>query len=89
MKRLSIALAAAAAAAFVLMGTSPSHAHAGKHNYNTGPSGYHPAQPGRKRHRGDRGHYNALREKQIRQECRTYAFRYWRYHPNYLHCRHY
>ena len=87
MKRLSLALAAVAAT--VLIYASPSQAHSGKHNYNTGPSSQQYTQPGRKRHGRDRGHRDALRENQIRQECRTYAFRYWRYHPNYLHCRYY
>ena len=87
MKRLPVSFAVAAVTALIC--ASPSNAHSGKHNYNTGPSSQHYAQPGRKRHKGDRSHRDALREDQIRQECRTYAFRYWRYHPDYLHCRYY
>ena len=87
MKRLSIALAAAAAAV-VLAGTSPSEAHSGKHNYNTGPSSQHAAHHARKRGKRHRD-YDAARELEIKKECRTYAFFYWRYHPDYLHCRRY
>ena len=85
MKQISTAVAAIAA--LVLLAQP---VQAGNSVY-----GYNPAQPVQRntapnytrKKAKQPDPYNALRAQQIRNECRTYAFRYWRYHPDYKHCR--
>lgn len=89
MKSLSLAMAAAGAALVLAPPAWAGNVPYG-HNYGTqyqqpGPQAKTPS--GRVRH--ERSGLEELRIQQIRKECRTYAFKYWRYHPDYRHCRYY
>lgn len=56
--------------------------------YYAGPSHIHagPYKARKKHVRKDR-RWRAWKAEQVRKECRMYAFGYWRYHPEYRHCK--
>ena len=87
MTRFSLALAALAVVAFA----APAEAGNGQYGgyYSSNSPYYAPPSP-RKRQKRNTYRYNAEQERralQIRSECRMYSFGYWRYHPDYQHCR--
>ncbi len=87
MKRFSFALAAAVVFAIF---TGPVHAGNSQYGGYYAPSGPQYAQPGPKRQKPGtrrRGQLQELRALRARSECRMYAFGFWRYHPDYQHCR--
>lgn len=86
MRRLSLALAVSATLAFPL----PADAGHAYTRYNFAHSSQQSAPPAdRKKGRHHDARSREPRALQIRRECRLYAFHYWRYHPDYQHCRHY
>lgn len=86
MKLLCLAVTLAVA----LMLSVPAMAGTSQHNYKYGPGTQKTAPSTQKRrNKGPqrRDGWQAYQAEQARKECRMFAFKYWRYHPDYQHCR--
>ncbi len=87
MNRFSLVLTALAVVAFA----APAAAGNGQYGgYYASNSPYYAPPPAPKRQKHKNSRYNAereLRALQARNECRMFSFGYWRYHPDYQHCR--
>lgn len=92
MKRITLALTAAVALTFATP-VLANHAH-GNSSQGSGNSAQASGGNSGSQNNNSYGSNNGLsaaevRALQIRRECEMFAFRYWRFHPDYQHCRNY
>jgi len=75
------------AATFALIFIFPADTGSAQTRYNFNQQSAPPPPKRKKNGPPPNAGWQELRALQMRKECRMYAFRYWRYHPDYRHCR--